>query len=147
MPATSGLCKVMPAADRPRHGGQLDICALDDGGRIGFEAIAPGPCDGEDGMRGPPPFNRGGRFDRVPTRQAQLRTSGVLWQKTRVFERYLRQCADDSEDVRIVAIGGGSFGMYATEHFLPLISPRPCSDRRCLRHARPGHEREVVGGG
>lgn len=113
--------RLMPAADRPRRGGQPDICVIEDDGRIWIEAIAPEPGTGEDGVRGPTPINRGGRFGPMPTRQAQLRTTGALWQKTQVFARYLREGVVAPEDVRIIAIGAGSFGLYATERPLPLI--------------------------
>lgn len=113
--------RLMPTADRPRRGGQPDICVLDEDRRIWIEAIAPEPGEGVDGVRGPLPLNHGGGFSAMPTRQAQLRTTGALWQKTKAFERYLRQGAVAPEDVRLVAIGAGSFGIYVSERPLPLI--------------------------
>lgn len=97
-------------------------------------------------MRGPKPINHGGRFGSMPTRQAQLRTTGALLKKTKVFERYLLQRVVAPEDVRIIAIGAGSFGLYATEHPLPLIvsSVFPIGDAYVTLDRDTG---EVVGGG
>lgn len=138
--------RLMPTAERPRRGGQPDICMIEDGGRIWIEAIAPEPGAGEDGVRGPKPINQGGRFGPMPTRQAQLRTTGALFKKTKVFERYLREGVVAPEDVRIIAIGAGSFGLYATERPLPLIvsSVFPIGDAYVTLDRATG---EVVGGG
>ncbi|MGU3541020.1 hypothetical protein [Methylobacterium sp. A54F] len=138
--------RLMLAAERPSRGGQPDICVLEDGRRIWIEAIAPEPGEGEDGVCGPTPINRGGRVGRMPTRQAQLRTTGALLKKTQVFERYLRQGVVAPEDVRIVAIGAGGFGIYATERPLPLIvsSVFPLGDAYVTLDRDTG---EVVGSG
>jgi hypothetical protein len=112
---------LLPAADRPRDGGQPDICVLDGERRIWIEAIAPEPGDGEDAVRGPQPINEGGGFGLMPVRQAQLRMTSALWKKKQAIDRYMQEGIIGLDDVRLIAIGAGSFGIYVTERPLPLI--------------------------
>lgn len=109
-------------ADRQRAGGQPDICVLDGQRRIWIEAIAPGRGNaGPDQVRGPRPINEGGGFEPAPIRQAQLRTTSALLKKSLIIERYLQEGVIAHEDVRLIAIGGGRFGIHVAEGALPLI--------------------------
>ena len=113
---------LLPSADRLREGGQPDICVLDGGRRIWIEAIAPDRgVAGPDYVQGPQPMNEGGGFEPAPLRQAQLRLTSALWTKSQAIERYLAEGVIHQEDVRIVAIGGGRFGLHIPENGLPLI--------------------------
>ena len=110
------------AAARKRGGGQPDICVLDEGRRIWIEAIVPdrGP-DGPDQVRRPRPINAGGGLAAAPTRQAQLRTTSALLNKSRVIERYVAEGTIGSDDVRLIAVGAGRFGVVVPEDPLPLV--------------------------
>jgi len=113
---------LLTSADRERRGGQPDICALDGERRVWIEAIAPDVGDvGPDQVRGPTPINEGGGVAFAPTRQAQLRITSALWTKSQVIQRYLREGVIAPRDVRLIAIGAGRFGLYASEDPLPLI--------------------------
>jgi len=113
---------LLPTTERQRAGGQPDICVLDGDRRIWIEAIAPDRGGGgPDQVRGPRPINEGGGFEPAPIRQAQLRATSALWTKSQIVQRYLHEGTLGNEDVRIIAIGGGRFGIYAPEGGLPLI--------------------------
>jgi hypothetical protein len=115
--------ELLPSAERRRRGGRPDICVLENGRRIWIEAIAPDVGEaGPDQVVGPKPINAGGRaLNLAPTRQAQLRITSALWTKSQVITTYLNDGVIDADDVRIVAIGGGRFGIYASEDPLPLV--------------------------
>lgn len=113
---------LMPVADRQRQGGQPDLCVLDGNRRIWIEAVAPeGGDSGPDQILRPVPINEGGGLIAAPIRQAQLRTSGVFWTKSRKIRRYIKEGVISPEDVRIIAISASRFGIYVSEHPLPLI--------------------------
>jgi hypothetical protein len=113
---------LLPVARRLRQGGQPDLCILDTGRRIWVEAIAPGPGDpGPNQVRGPVPVNQGGGFGPMPIRQVQLRTTSALLTKSRKVNHYLSEGVIGPDDVRLIAIGAGRFGLYARERPLPLI--------------------------
>ena len=113
---------LMPAVRRPRDGGRPDICVLDGERRIWIEAIAPdlGAC-GQDQVRGPLPINEGGEAGYAPTRQAQLRMTSALWNKSRIIDRYLQNGVIAREDVRLIAIGCGRFGIWVDDWPRPTI--------------------------
>lgn len=112
---------LLPAAARRREGGQPDICVLDQGRRIWIEAIAPNRgADGPDQVRGPQPINEGGGFAVAPIRQAQLRTTSALHTKSGVIQRYVTEGTIGPDDVRLIAIGAGRFGLMVPEDPLPL---------------------------
>ncbi|MFZ1991964.1 MAG: hypothetical protein WAW96_19590 [Alphaproteobacteria bacterium] len=114
--------KLMPTAERVRGGGQPDICVLEGDRRIWIEAIAPACGDGEDdGVRGPIPINEGGGFAAAPVRQAQLRTTGALRKKEQKLTDYIDQGVIARDDIRLVAIGAGRFGVSVPEEPQPLI--------------------------
>lgn len=112
---------LLPAAERLREGGQPDLCVVEDGRRIWIEAIA--PDDGEPGpdqIARPVPINEGGGFAPAPVRQAQLRTTGAFWTKSRRIAHYLSEGVIGADDVRIIAISASRFGPYVGED-PPLI--------------------------
>ncbi|MCR4268425.1 hypothetical protein [Nitratireductor sp. ZSWI3] len=113
--------ELLPAAERLREGGQPDLCVVEDGRRIWIEAIA--PDDGEPGpdqIARPVPINEGGGFAPAPVRQAQLRTTGAFWTKSRRIAHYLSEGVIGADDVRIIAISASRFGPYVGED-PPLI--------------------------
>ena len=113
---------LLPAAERQREGGQPDLCVVDSGRRTWIEAIAPDEgAPGPDQIVRPIPINEGGGLVAAPTRQAQLRTSSALWTKARAIAGYLEQGVIAPEDTRIIAISAARFGVYVSEHPLPLI--------------------------
>lgn len=113
---------LLPAAARRREGGQPDICVLAEGRRIWIEAIAPEiGADGPDQVRGPQPINEGGGLAAAPIRQAQLRTTSALLTKSRVIQRYIAEGTIGPDDVRLIAIGAGRFGVVVPEDPLPLV--------------------------
>jgi hypothetical protein len=113
---------LLPATERQRSGGRPDLCVLDADRRLWIEAIAPDRgAPGPDHVAGPLPINEGGGFEPAPVRQAQLRITSAFWTKSQVVERYLREQVISPEDVRLVAIGGGRFGIHAPENGLPII--------------------------
>lgn len=108
---------LLTAAERGRPGqGLPDICVVDGDRKIWVEAIAP-----DDGVEGPnqvvrpTPINEGGRAVHAPERQIQLRTTGALYTKAQVFERYRERGVVGENDVQIIAIGAGRFGPYASD--------------------------------
>jgi tyrosyl-tRNA synthetase len=113
---------LVPASQRGSSGGQPDICVLDAGRHIWIEAIAPDSgAPGPDQVRRPVSVNEGGGFVPMPIRQAQLRITSALWTKLQIMTRYLSQEVIGPDDVRLIAIGAGRFGLYVSEHPLPLI--------------------------
>jgi hypothetical protein len=113
---------LLPSVDRRRQGGQPDICVLEAGRRIWIEAIAPDRgTAGPDYVGGPRPINEGGGFEPAPLRQAQLRLTSAILTKSRALERYLGEGTIQPEDVRIIAIGGGRFGLHVPDNELPLV--------------------------
>ena len=113
---------LLPIAERKRTGGQPDLCVLDGDRRIWIEAIAPDSgAPRADQVRGPTPINEGGGLEPAPRRQAQLRTTSALWTKKQAIDRYLREGAIGQNDVRLIAISAGRFGLYVSEYPLPLI--------------------------
>ena len=112
---------LLPFGERRFDGGP-DICVLDRERRIWIEAIAPGPGeDGPDQVRGPVPIGEGGGAEYAPTRQAQLRMTSALLTKSDAFESYLQSGIVTPEDVRLIAIGVGRFGIYLVDRPLPTI--------------------------
>lgn len=113
---------LLPTVERTRRGGQPDICILNSDRRIWIEAIAPdiGAAD-PDQVRGPVPINEGGGLAPAPTRQVQLRITSALWTKTQKIQRYIRHGVIGRDEVALVAIGGGRFGLFASEYPLPTI--------------------------
>jgi hypothetical protein len=110
-------------ANRPRVGGQPDICVIDGARRIWIEAIVPDVgSPGPDQVRRPVPLNEGGGVSLAPKRQIQLRTTSALLTKTRVVEDYLGTGIIEPNDVRLVAIGVGRFGIYASEEPPTILS-------------------------
>jgi hypothetical protein len=113
---------LLPRCDRQRPGGQPDICVLDGERRIWIEAIAPDRGDeGPDQVRGSQPINRGGSFEPVPVREAQLRLTSALWTKSQKVQAYLQTGVIGPSDVRLIAISGGRFGRHIPDTRLPLI--------------------------
>lgn len=113
---------LLPTVDRSRQGGQPDVCVLDGDRRIWIEAIAPDVGDeGPDQVRGPVPINQGGGLALAPTRQVQLRTTSALWTKTQKIKRYIRDGVIGADEVALVAVGAGRFGLYASEQPLPSV--------------------------
>ncbi len=113
---------LLPTVERSRQGGQPDVCVLDGDRRIWIEAIAPDVGEeGPDQVRGPVPINEGGGLAPAPTRQVQLRTTSALWTKTQKIERYMRDGVIGANEVALVAIGAGRFGLYASEQPLPSV--------------------------
>jgi hypothetical protein len=113
---------LLPAKGRARSGGQPDICVVEAERRIWIEAIAPDRGKGgPDQVRGPRPVNQGGGFEPVPVRQAQLRATSALWTKSQIVKDYLQTGVIRPDDVRLIAIGGGRFGIHVPEGRLPLI--------------------------
>ncbi|GAA0909668.1 hypothetical protein GCM10009552_20610 [Rothia nasimurium] len=113
---------LLPVTDRQREGGQPDLCVLEEDRRIWIEAITPDEgAPGPDQIVRPVPINEGGGLVAAPIRQAQLRTSGAFWTKTRKISRYIEQGVIGPEDTRIIAINASRFGVYVPEHPLPLI--------------------------
>ena len=113
---------LLPTAERSRRGGQPDVCVLDGDRQIWVEAIAPDTGDeGPDQVRGPVPINEGGGLMPAPTRQVQLRTTSALWTKTQKIEQYIRDGVIGTDEVALVAIGAGRFGLYASEYPLPSV--------------------------
>lgn len=113
---------LLPTAERSRRGGQPDVCVLDGDRRIWIEAIAPDiGDDGPDQVRGPVPINEGGGLAPAPTRQVQLRTTSALWAKTQKIGQYMRDGVIGADEVALVAIGAGRFGLYASEHPVPTV--------------------------
>lgn len=108
--------------ERAPSGGQPDLCVIDGNRRIWIEAIAPTEgAPGPDQVHVPVPQNQCSMSGAIPIRQAQLRITSALWTKSRAIERYLLEGTIDTEDVRLVAIGGGRFGVMIPEDPLPLI--------------------------
>lgn len=113
---------LLPVADRLRHGGQPDLCVIDEGRRIWIEAIAPDEgAPGPDQVTRPVPLNQGGGLFAAPIRQGQLRTSGAFWTKAQKIARYIEQGVIAAEDTRIIAISASRFGVYVSEQPFPLI--------------------------
>lgn len=113
---------LLPSTARKREGGQPDLCVLDDGRRIWIEAIAPDRgADGPDQVRGPRPINEGGGLAVAPIRQAQLRTTSALLTKSRVIKRYVAEGTIGPDEVRLIAINAGRFGVIVPEEPLPLV--------------------------
>ena len=106
---------------RRRQGGQPDICVIDGPRRIWIEAIAP-TCgdDGPDQVCGPQPINEGGGFAPVPVREAQLRVTSALWTKGKKIRSYIEEGIIEPDDIRLIAIGGGRFGLYVSDDPFPL---------------------------
>ena len=113
---------LLPTAERSRRGGQPDVCVVDGDRRIWIEAIAPDiGDDGRDQVRGPIPINEGGGLAPAPTRQVQPRTTSALWTKTQKIGQYIRDGVIGADEVALVAIGAGRFGLYASEHPVPTV--------------------------
>lgn len=114
--------QLLPTSERLRQGGQPDICVLDGDKKLWIEAIAPDRgAPGPDHVAEPKPLNEGGGFAPVPVRQAQLRITSALWTKSKAIVRYLNEGVIAKDDVRLVAIGGGNFGVHVLDHRLPLV--------------------------
>lgn len=113
---------LLPTVERSRQGGQPDVCILDGDRRIWIEAIAPDiGAAGPDQVRGPVPINEGGGLAPAPTRQVQLRTTSALWTKTQKIQQYIRDGVIGADEIALVAIGAGRFGLYASEYPVPTI--------------------------
>lgn len=112
---------LLPTAERKREGGQPDLCVINGERRIWIEAIAPASGQGPDGVYGPRAVNEGGGFTAAPVRQAQLRMTTALWTKTTILNDYLESGVIGPEDVRLIAISAGRFGLYVSDRPLPLI--------------------------
>lgn len=110
---------LLPRSKRPRTGGQPDLCILENDRRVWIEAIAPDEGDGSEG-----PISLPGGYKRMfrgsPVRQIHLRISSALWKKTQRIQSYRQEGAISENDVSIVAIGAGKFGIYAGGLRLPL---------------------------
>jgi hypothetical protein len=114
--------QLLPTKDRLLKGGQPDICVVDGDKRLWIEAIAPDRgAPGPDHVPSPKPLNEGGGLSPVPVRQAQLRVTSALWTKSQALTRYLNEGVIKKNDVRLVAIGGGRFGIHVPDNELPLI--------------------------
>ena len=106
---------LLPTAERSRRGGQPDVCVLDGDRRIWIEAIAPDiGDDGPDQVRGPVPLNEEGGLAPAPTRQVQLRTTSALWTKAQKITQYIQDGVIGEDEVALVAIGAGRFGLTRT---------------------------------
>lgn len=113
---------LLPVAERQRDGGQPDLCVLEDGRRVWIEAITPDEgAPGPDQIVRPIPINEGGGLVAAPIRQAQLRTSSAFWTKAQKIGCYIEQGVIAPDDTRIIAISASRFGVYVSEHPLPLI--------------------------
>ncbi|RQH12701.1 hypothetical protein [Bradyrhizobium sp. RP6] len=114
--------QLLPTSERLLRGGQPDICVLEGGKKLWIEAIAPDRgVPGPDRVTELKPLNEGGGFAPVPVRQAQLRITSALWTKSNVITRYLKEGVIGKDDVRMVAIGGGRFGVQIQDNRLPLV--------------------------
>ena len=113
---------LVPVSQRHRKGGQPDICIQEGSDSIWIEAIAPTKGDaGPDEVRGPIKDADGIGVGMAPKRQALLRITSALWTKHKFIERYLKSGVIGPNDVRLIAIGAGRFGVYASDDPLPLI--------------------------
>lgn len=111
---------LMPTHERRRNSGRPDICVMENNKRVWVEAIAPAHGEGLDRIPQLTAINEGGRVQQVPLRQAQLRITNALWTKSHVMQNYIDKDIVAADDARIIAIGGGRFGVYFTDH-VPLI--------------------------
>lgn len=113
---------LLPTDERQSEGGQPDICVLDGGRRIWIEATTPQHGEpGPDMVTTPIPINQGGRAVRSPRRQAQLRVTSALWTKLQAINRYQAEGIIAQDDVSLIAINAGRFGVYIGGGNLPLI--------------------------
>ena len=118
------LCEgrtLLTAAQRGVNGSMPDICVVERGRRIWIEAIVPERGEGADAVPLPSPINRGGRVRAAPIREIDLRTTGAFWTKSQVVGHYLNLGVIGAQDVRLIAIGAGRFGAYASEHPIPQV--------------------------
>jgi len=118
------LCEgrtLLTAAQRGVNGSMPDICVVERGRRIWIEAIVPERGEGADAVPLPSPINRGGRVRAAPIREIDLRTTGAFWTKSQVVGHYLNLGVIGAQDVRLIAIGVGRFGAYASEHPIPQV--------------------------
>lgn len=114
--------KLLPTIERPKKSAFPDICVLQGGSRIWIEAIAPkAGADGPDQVVGPRPINEGGKLGAVPQRQAQLRITGAFAEKSKKFSTYVEKGVVKANEVKVIAIGGGAFGIHIPGDDLPLI--------------------------
>lgn len=114
--------RLLPTLDRPRRGGQPDLCVLNGDRRIWIEAISVSEgATGPDQVTYPVPVNQGGGAVLAPTRQAQLRITSAFQTKFEVMKRYLAQGVVHPEDVRALAINVSRFAMVVREQPWPLI--------------------------
>lgn len=115
--------KLLTAQERKGEAGLPDICVVDGKKRIWIEAIAPDAGEpGPNQVKGPKPINEGGGFEPAPVRQTQLRMTSALWTKSQVVKGYMDKGLIKADDVRLIAIGAGRFGGYASEDPPTIIS-------------------------
>ena len=113
--------QLLTAAQRQGAAGLPDLCVVDGPRRIWIEAIAPTAGQpGPNQVVGPVPINQGGGLAAAPVQQAKLRMTNALWVKGDVVQSYLNQGIIHPDDVRVVAISAGRFGLYVSED-PPLI--------------------------
>lgn len=103
--------KLLTRQEIGQEGGNPDICVLEGEQKIWIECIAPtvGKNDGDK-----VPTSDDWFADREPksppTRQAELRITSGLWEKSQQIEKYLRSGKIGAADSTVVAISTGNFG-------------------------------------
>jgi hypothetical protein len=112
---------LLPASERPAHGGRPDLCIVETNRRIWIEATAPDHGQpGEDQVPQLVTRSKNATLEELPARQVQLRITSALWTKTKIFQSYLRDGVIAGNDVYIVAVGATRFGSYASGTTFPL---------------------------
>ena len=107
--------RLLRTDERQTTGGQPDICVLDGGQRIWFEAIAPTEGDGGEGDIGlPEGYER--MLRNAPYREIQLRISSALWTKTNRIREYRREGVIDEADISqiILDLRGNRGGLLSS---------------------------------
>lgn len=114
---------LLTATDRKTNDCLPDLCVVEGGRRFWIEAIAPDKGqEGPNQVKGPKPMNEGGGWELAPTRQAHLRMTSALVDKSQVIENYMAKGAMKDDDVRLIAIGVGRFGQYVSENPPSILS-------------------------
>jgi hypothetical protein len=116
--------ELLPRDKHPggKEGYGPDICILEDGKTIWIEAVAPdeGALSNPDRVPKIVPINQGGKVEKVPKRQLQLRISSAITAKRDAFEQYTKDGLVRDEDAKVIAVSGCRLGLRATTGGLPL---------------------------
>jgi hypothetical protein len=132
--------------NRPQGRGHPDLCVVDGERRIWIEATAPSAGDGgDDQVPDIVPLGVGGIQDQ-PIRPVQLRITSAVLAKTRKFDRYRTDGVIGENDVCLIAVGGGRFGLQAGGPGFPLAlsAVYPIGDQFARINRENG---EIVGHG